>query len=69
MPHVVLVLIAGAGVYAGMRWVAKALSHVEDAAQSMQDDAETVRAPSRTPKDLGTLDYDNEAKVYRPRKT
>lgn len=69
MPHVVLVLIAGAGVYAGMRWVAKALSHVKDGVQGTQDDAERVRAASRTPKDLGTLEYDSEAKVYRPRKT
>ncbi len=56
MPHVIALVVAGAGLYAGYRWVSRVI------ARGQQREAHRV-----TPKDLGNLEYDAKAGVYRPR--
>jgi len=67
MPQVVAIMIAGAGLYAGFKWVSHVVAQAKDAARSMEEQAERARAAARGPKDLGTLEYDQETGVYRPR--
>ncbi len=68
MPQVVLALIASAGFYAASRWFARAIEAQEDLARRRAKDS-TQRAGGRTagPKDLGALEWDERAGVYRPR--
>lgn len=56
MPHVIALVVAGAGLYAGYRWVSRVI------ARGQQREGRRV-----TPKDLGNLEYDAKAGVYRPR--
>lgn len=55
MPHVLALVAVGAGLYAGYRWVSRVIA-------KGQSDGGRV-----APKDLGTLEYDAKAGVYRPR--
>lgn len=57
MPHVLALVVAGAGLYAGYRWVSRMIAKGEQRA----------REGRVSPKDLGTLEYDAKAGVYRPR--
>jgi hypothetical protein len=61
MPHVFALVIAGAGLYAGLKWVSRL---VQGAAT---DPTPLKSAPRSAPKDLGTLDRDPQSGVYRPR--
>jgi hypothetical protein len=69
MPHVFALLIAGAGIYAGLKWMSRVMSDAQQAARLRE--AELREAMARreggTPKDLGTLEYDPATGVYRPR--
>lgn len=56
MPQVLALVVAGAGLYAGYRWVSRVI------ARGQQREDRRV-----TPKDLGNLEYDSKAGVYRPR--
>ncbi|MFA5948933.1 MAG: hypothetical protein WC807_01475 [Hyphomicrobium sp.] len=67
MPQVVAIMIAGAGLYAGFKWVSRLVSQAKDAARNMEEQAERARTAARGPKDLGALEYDQETGVYRPR--
>lgn len=69
MPNLLALLIAGAGIYAGYRWVSRWLDDKEAAARKR--DASRRAAMARGgdgPKDLGTLEYDPASGTYRPRK-
>lgn len=68
MPQIVL-LIAGAGLLAGARWIAREMQ--ARAAEAERATAEAHRRAAdaaRGPKDLGALEWDAEAHVYRPRR-
>lgn len=69
MPQALLLLVAGAGVYAGARWVSRQLSRLADeaqrAAEDMQHRADAAR--SETARDLGTLVRDPATGQYRPK--
>jgi hypothetical protein len=69
MPQLVAVIIAGAGLYAGLRWLSKALErHALAARRAAEDElARRERGAGRPVKDLGTLEYDPESRIYRPR--
>lgn len=56
MPQVIALVVVGAGLYAGYKWVSRVI------AKGQRSDERRV-----TPKDLGTLDYDAKTGVYRPR--
>lgn len=71
MPQLVIAVMIGAGVAAGAKWVARELARAADLARSTHAHStydEMTRRPEMTPvlKDLGTLEWDAEAGVYRP---
>jgi hypothetical protein len=69
MPQLAVLALVGAGLYAGYRWVARTLQAEAAAAQRQAE--EMLRRASeaaRIPKDLGTLEWDEQAQVYRPAK-
>jgi hypothetical protein len=68
MPQVFALVVAGAGLYAGLKWIARALGQAEEAAR--RSEAELRAAAARAgvaAKDLGTLEYDAKTGAYRPR--
>ena len=68
MPHVLALLIAGAGLYAGYKWVSRALADAQEATRLRESELREAMARGRgAPKDLGTLEYDPETGAYRPR--
>lgn len=68
MPQVLAVMVAGAGIYAGLRWLSRTLEqHVREAQRHAEDLSRRAAEAGRVPKDLGTLEYDPVAQVYRPR--
>jgi hypothetical protein len=69
MPQLVVLALVGAGLYAGYRWVAKELRRAAAAAQLEQAEVERrAAAAARGPRDLGALEWDEAARVYRPAK-
>ena len=64
MPQLIALMVAGAGLYAGYKWLAK---EVGRAAEEMRRaTAEMERRASGEPKDLGPLEPDPADGVYRP---
>ncbi len=69
MPQLIALAILGAGVAAGYRWVSKQMEAAREAADRAE--AELKRAAEATtgqPKDLGELEWDAVAQVYKPRR-
>lgn len=67
MPQVFALVIAGAGLYAGFKWISRVLADAQQAARQRDADGrEAVARGSRGPKDLGKLEYDPATGVYRP---
>lgn len=69
MPHVFALMIAGAGLYAGYKWMSRVVGEAQQAARLREAElreAMTQRAHG-PPKDLGTLELDPATGVYRPR--
>ena len=63
MPHLIGLMLIGAGLYAGYR----ALAHIAGrTTESMQRAEADVRKRSVPEKHLGTLEYDPISGVYRP---
>jgi hypothetical protein len=61
-------VIAGAGLYAGFKWISRVMADAQQAARKRDADGrEAVGRGSRGPKDLGKLEYDPATGVYRPR--
>lgn len=67
MPQVLALVIAGAGLYAGFKWVQRTLKDAEQAARQREAALREARA-SAGAKNLGALEWDAKAGVYRPRK-
>lgn len=78
MPPFIALAIAGAGLYAGVKWLAgewqrAAAERRDDGAECADDPARAPRQrsgfdPRHMPKDLGTLEWDAKTGVYKPRK-
>jgi len=66
MPQLVAALLIGAGISAGVKWIAREMSRAADVARETQE--QMARGPelNTVPKDLGKLEWDPEAGVYRP---
>jgi hypothetical protein len=65
MPHVMFAVLVGAGIGAGMKWLAREMARAADAARMAHD--QMSRPPLKVaPKDLGALEWDADAGVYRP---
>ena len=66
MPQLVAVVMASAGLYAGLKWLAKTFER--QARLKAEEDLLRRHAEGRrAPKDLGMLEYDPETQTYRPR--
>lgn len=69
MPQVIALVLAGAGLYAGYRWVSREVRRALAAAEEAQEELRTRAAKvSGMSKDLGSLEWDEETGVYRPSK-
>jgi hypothetical protein len=67
MPQVVAAVLIGAGIAAGVKWLAKEMTRAAEAARLAQDELGRRRERvTAAPKDLGTLEWDAKAGVYRP---
>jgi hypothetical protein len=67
MPQLIGLALAGAALYAGYKRLAKELRRAADAAERAR--AEFRRRAGESaggPKDLGALEWDEKAGVYRP---
>jgi hypothetical protein len=67
MPHVFGAMLIAAGVYAGTRWVVQSLTRQAEEAARVAEDLRRRAAGATAPKDLGALEYDAAAQVYRPK--
>ena len=68
MPPLVLLAVVGAGCYAGFKFFSKLIERAQTPSRS---DAERARRDSRAAtaktRDLGELEWDEKAGVYKPR--
>lgn len=68
MPQFIALAVAGAGLYAGYRWVSGEVAKLHAAAERHREEMERRAAEATgVPKDLGTLEWDAAAGAYRPR--
>lgn len=68
MPQVLALIAAGAGLYAGYKWVSRTLQEAQKTARVREAELrEAVARAKGEPKDLGTLEVDPATGVYRPR--
>jgi hypothetical protein len=67
MPQAVTALLVGAGIVAGVRWLAKEITRVAEATRLAHDELSREEKGASIPvKDLGTLVWDPKAGAYRP---
>jgi len=66
MPQVVAAVLIGAGLAAGVKWLAKEMARAAQAARLADDKPKRRESVTTAPKDLGTLELDAETGVYRP---
>lgn len=70
MPQFLLLMIAGAGAIAGVRWAARKLDDLAQEAQRAAEVAEQRAQAQRSgsARDLGTLEFDAATGQYKPRR-
>ncbi len=66
MPQVVALALLGAGLYAGYRWLTRTTREFAAQMQRAEEEVRQEAAPGRIEKNLGALEYDPAAGVYRP---
>lgn len=66
MPQVVALALLGAGLYAGYRWFTRTTRELAAQMQRSEEEVRQEAAPGRIEKNLGALEYDPAAGVYRP---
>lgn len=66
MPQVLLLIAAGAGLYAGYKWLSKELQSAVAEAERSAEQARAQKDAAVEPKDLGALELDASTGVYRP---
>lgn len=64
MPQLIALAVVGVGLLAGARALSRVLTGMAEDFRRAEDEA---RVKAAAPKDLGTLTWDPEAGVYRPR--
>lgn len=68
MPQLVVLGLIGAGLYVGYRWISRELARQAEATRQKQEETKRRAAEAQgTPRDLGVLDWDEKAGVYRPK--
>jgi hypothetical protein len=68
MPHVFGFALIATGLYAGGRWLARVLTQQAEEAARVANEMQRRAQASRVPKDLGVLEFDAAAQVYRPKR-
>jgi hypothetical protein len=63
MPQIVAAVLIGAGIAAGVKWLAKEMTR---ATRLASEDLKRRGPVMAAPRDLGELEYDAETGVYRP---
>lgn len=67
MPQAFTALLVGAGIVAGVRWLAKEIARAAEATRLAHNELSREENGASIPvKDLGTLVWDPQARVYRP---
>jgi hypothetical protein len=67
MPQLVVLALIGAGLYAGYKWLSRELRRAAEAAERAREELQRRAAEAAGgPKDLGRLEWDEKAGVYRP---
>ena len=66
MPQLALLMVAGAGLVAGYKWVAKEVHKHAEALERARAEAE-ARQAAAAPRDQGALIWDAGAGEFRPR--
>ena len=64
VPHIVGLMVAAAGVYAGVRLIISNIQRALEETERTHADAE--KSVPDAPRDQGTLEWDETAGVYRP---
>ncbi|HYD16048.1 MAG TPA: hypothetical protein VEA77_06575 [Hyphomicrobium sp.] len=67
MPQVIALMVAGAGIYAGFKWVSRLLTEAEQVMKRGEEIQRQEAQARNVPKDLGSLELDPQTGVYRPR--
>lgn len=68
MPQLILLAVAGVGLYVGYKWVTKQARDATDAAMRAQENLrQRAKNESRDAKNLGPLEWDEATKSYRPK--
>lgn len=67
MPQLAIAMIVGAGLMAGYKWVSRELQRQSDLA-ARAEVREAQETAAKVPRDLGALEWDEAAQVYRPRR-
>ncbi len=68
MPQLILLAVAGVGLYAGYRWVAKQARDATEAALRAQENLrQRAKNENRDAKNLGQLEWDEATQSYRPK--
>ena len=65
MPHLIAVVLIGAGIVAGVKWIAREVARAAGG-DSSQEQMVSNDPLATVPKDLGALVWDADAGVYRP---
>jgi hypothetical protein len=66
MPQVVAAVLIGAGIAAGVKWVLKEMARTAEATRLAHEELRRREPVAAAPKDLGKLEFDANAGVYRP---
>lgn len=66
MPQIVAAVLIGAGVAAGVKWLAKEMDRAANATRLAAEELKQRQPATVAPKDLGALELDAESGVYRP---
>ena len=70
MPQLIVLAIAGAGLYAGYKWVSrKAATALAEAERARSESRQRAAETDGGPRNLGQLEWDPASGVYTPRRT
>jgi type II secretory pathway component PulJ len=66
VPHLAVLALVGAGLYAGYRWLSRSAQQLAAEVSRTEDELRARAAGAAIEKDMGRLEYDPAAGVYRP---
>ncbi len=66
MQQLMVLALVGAGLYAGYRWLTRSARQIAAEVRRTEDELRRRAAGAAIEKDMGRLEYDPVAGVYRP---